>query len=92
MVRLNLFLYRRYLVMKSDILWWRAGILVAIIAVILNLTTMLFKAAHLIRGDLTSDALEMALLIVCAIHGLITVGQGYLLFYCHKQIREAKGG
>lgn len=77
---------------KSDIRWYRWGILAALIAIVMNVNTLLFKATLFIRGDLNGEQLELALLSVVAFHSLIAVGQGYLLFYLHKRIKELKDG
>lgn len=76
----------------NEIRWYRVGILVALIAVIMNTNTMIFKATHLIRGDLVGDQLEYALLLVVSVHTLLLIGQGYLLCHFHKSIKVLKGG
>jgi hypothetical protein len=77
---------------KWDIRWYRIGIFVAVLSVVLNVNTLVFKSAYLIRGELVGDQLELALLFATFFHSLIAVGQGYLLVYFHKWIKELKDG
>lgn len=77
---------------KWDIRWYRIGIFVAVVSVVLNINAMFFKAVPFIRGELVAEQLELALLTVVSVHSLIAVGQGYLLIYFHKWIKELKDG
>lgn len=75
---------------RNQILWYRLGILVVLVGIVLNINTLLFKAATFIRSELIGEQLELALITVVAVHTLISVGQGYLLIYFHKWIRQLK--